>query len=255
MQFTMSRQLVIEGGGLKEPWVVKAKEVNDVEFIQISTDDRKLAKAMGMNMSERNAWQGNHGVFQLLVKRRDDVVDELIGEYLRIADPLADHAVDATRIAKGRSKNFEDAQVPQVIALELEAFTTDDGDRVPVHTMKVVATPKRGGFVTLELTPENLNWFYRASHSSLAKQQKQARDADVAMPTLEQQSCGWRRNGNNVSIYRRYRTEDGLYKTHSLTPYRSDDPTLWRASVNECETKVQAFYDEHNVPASRGSAD
>ena len=53
---TLRKATVIEGGYLKEPWVVPLKEVSGREFMCLAKQDRKLARWLGLDIAGRSPW-------------------------------------------------------------------------------------------------------------------------------------------------------------------------------------------------------
>ena len=66
--------IVVEGGCLAEPWVVDTMCIEGVEYISVCYSDRKLAKALGMNASER-APLSDVTLISRMEKERDDRID------------------------------------------------------------------------------------------------------------------------------------------------------------------------------------
>ena len=121
--FTMRRdRVVVEGGGMVQPWVVDTKLVDGREFLLLDKADRKLARAMGRDMKSRTPWHRNE-VLAYIAKLRDDAVDAIISKDRHASDPMADEAdqVPTLKIQKGRGKSFVEGSVPEIIDIAYPA--------------------------------------------------------------------------------------------------------------------------------------
>ena len=166
--FTTKRALVIEGGFLKKPWAVPCTEVEGVgTFIALAKTDRQLASSVGLKFEYPVTW--NCGVLSRMAEVRDKKVDALIHAAKFAADPmaLADGGdTDAHIASRGRMAQFGTTRVEQVISITMPPFTTDDGEQIAQHTMKVFSTPKRGNMVTMEACVSNFDWLLKACQTT-----------------------------------------------------------------------------------------
>jgi hypothetical protein len=218
------------------------------DFFVLDKNDRAFAKAMGMNVAIPNPWPWKKtGCFQELAKKRDAAVDALIMAHIQQNDPMADQSIAPT-IPKNRAKAYADANVPQTIAIVWPAFVTADGARWQEHNVFVVTTPRRGVKVNMHLTEANLQWLMAAIPSFGDDGSDAKAGCDPHVVDLIQPACKWRKcgAGRTPVIQCTYRKEDGVWKTHTMTPRMFDDPELTLRSVREAENKMQAFYNAHH---------
>ena len=250
--FTVQRALVVEGGWLQAPWPVDAKVIEGGEFVSLQTTDRNLAKALGMNMSERSPL-AKCSFFALLASTRDDAVDTLINSTKVDRDPMADSssAAQASPVpSKGRSAAFADADIPATVTLHMAAFVTPDGQRVDEHTLRVVTTPKRRGNVTMEATPENFEWLMLAAQveGDIPKPEKrQHEDEGDDLPTLSPPCQFQKTGGGKLKVYCYYRHQ-GQWKKHqqSVQVGILGGDSL-EAAIRRCEGSVMDFYNSNHA--------
>ena len=254
--FTMRRSLVIEGGWLAAPWPIDTKVVDDGEFVTLSMSDRCLAKALGMNMSERSPL-ANCSVFNFLASVRDAKVDELILAAKVENDPMADGSSGTSNAqpmpSRGRAAGFAIAKIPATISLKMASFVTPDGERVDEHTIRVVTTPKRRVSVTMEATPENFEWLLQAAQvewDTGAKLEKKANiDEEFDLPELTG-PCKYQKTENGkLKISCSYR-QQGLWKKHqkAVNVNIHEDNSNLLAIIRRCEAEVLDFYHSHHEP-------
>ena len=122
---------------------------------------RRLAKAFGLNMDRSRPW-AETDVIRYLTKARNSEIDRLIMAHRVSADPMAHVDNNADISNKGRVADFQGAAIANVIEIVLPAFESD-GKTVPSTTMKVVACPRRGQGIEVELTDDNMEWLFKAS--------------------------------------------------------------------------------------------
>lgn len=207
---------------------------------------QEVCQSYGVSGTHPHPFQGN-SFFSKVAQLRDSAVDALIKQHLKDEDTMADG--DQVQVkARGRSLLFHAAKVPQLIPITFPEFTLDSGERRAEYTFMVVATPKRGTALTLELTDAVLDWAKAAIEWCWGGGKRRADNASD-LPQLEHAECKWRRRGSQGdAVYCRYRTAEGKWKTHSLTPAKSDDEQTYLALVREAEQKVKAVFDANHVP-------
>lgn len=254
-------EVVVEGGNLREPWVVSTQKLADfgdkgeMHFIQLSRGDRKLARAAGMDCTSRTPW-GDNTFLAYVAHLRDEIVDSLIRQYLKIDDPMGE--IDcAEAVISQRAKLYAKAAVPQVVEITYPAFTMPDGTRVPPKCLHVFSTPRRGGYITMELLAENLEFIAQAAPCCDFKP-KEAATMFSAMEQedhhmiLEQANVVWRKRviGGHASylLFSRYRCSDGSWRTHTRTPLKTADEGVNAQVITHTAQEMQEFYDEHHVP-------
>ena len=117
----VKRALVVEGGWLQTPWVVDSQPIDGVDFVALVGNDRSLAKALGMNMSDRSPLT-QCSVFAHMAAIRDKQVDALVFARKLGSDPLGEvdplgHADTLHVPSRGRALAFACATVPATISI------------------------------------------------------------------------------------------------------------------------------------------
>ena len=94
-------------------------------------------------------------------KIRDDAVDSILMQHLSSKDPMGE---PLTKLPQGchRTEVFSEAAVPQIINMELNEMTMDDGQRIASRTIRVFSTPRKKTKLTVELTKDMLTWLHGA---------------------------------------------------------------------------------------------
>ena len=267
---------VIAGGLLKEPWVVEPMpELGYEPFLEIGMNDRKLARAVGLDCNERAPF-ARTTLIQYLAKARNDKVDELIIVAKKGDDPMADVSTPTKRgkcsVVKHRDFEFTAAKVPRVVPLQLPAFTATDGTCVGGIVMNVIATVRVDVHVSMELTDVNLEWFAQAIHVSWdvrdnpwAKKTRDRASMDdegciADLPRLQSPNTRYakRGRGEQAVVARYFDNKSNTWKVHSrtlgkhflgLAKDRLDE------HVAAIDNAVQQFYDtHHHEPGADGVA-
>ena len=244
----------MEGGGLKEPWVIDTKIVDGREFVMLDKSDRRLSRAMQRDSKSRHPWQ-NNDLLTFLAHLRDQKVDELIANEKHANDPMADEGVKVVpRVgSRGRGKAVQE---DQIVDIAYPAFCSPNGEQHDPHVLSVLTATRRGKMACVELTSANLDFLLAAAeacdHESPMGSPQPGGEAEDKLPQkvdLEQPDCKWRRKGSRSIIYCRYRTAEGEWRVHSVAPGLCDEPEAQEALVREAERRVQLFFESHNVPA------
>ena len=244
-RFSVRLAIVVEADHLKEPWVVDSNKIDGGDFVMLSQQDRKFARAMGRDCNERCPWASN-GLIPHVQTLRDDAMDRMLVEYMRSNDPLAD--AEARLPARGRHCIFHAANVPEIITINAPPFTTADGTRIGEFSMRVISTPRRKSNITVELTLALLSWAIVAVGQFEGNAFKRPR-RERNLITLTQPNCQWRQR-DRPAIFCRYRTADGDWKVHMETPWKSVDESMQTSIIREVEARAQRFYEENHVPVA-----
>ena len=158
--FVAKSMVVVSGGylGLKGQWVPELKMIDgyDHGFLILRKEDRGLAAAMGRNCSEIRPLH-NVSVFGHIAKLRDEGVDELIRVYNASDEPMVDTGAGEIRI-KNREKEFQAANIAEVIDIKFAAITTPIGTKLEPMALHVVSTPRRGVNPCIMISPSVLEW-------------------------------------------------------------------------------------------------
>lgn len=242
---TVRMGLVIEGGHLKHPWVPKLKEVDGMQFMAASREDRSLAAFLGLPMNQRSPWQGT-GYLEYLMDLRNAAVAAAERElYMAEADPMADADSVGQPVLKRPRKDMIQG-LPSVMTLHIPAA----GD-VPPHSMKVLSTSHSSALLEFEVTPDNLDFLRVAVHGARVQptratpQRNRLGDLLHAFPNLS-----W--NQQRQHLYCRVQDADGRVSQHSRTVKRLDDEELWKQLIKHAAAELQALYDE-NAAAGEGT--
>ena len=206
--------VVVEGGGLEDPWVLDVKrETGNRIFAELSMCDRKLARALGLSLYERAPFAGTT-LLSYLAKLRNTYVDELIIMNKQGFDPMADdetvNRVGLIQIKK-REQEFMKANVPKLIDLDEPACTAHDGIMLGGTRISVYATSRTDVYVTMEMTVANMEWMSQAIHADwdahlLPWCQKSKASAIDKLPELQHAACKYRQKARGTVIACHYRT-------------------------------------------------
>ncbi len=253
---------MVEGGWLQTPWPIDTKVVDGSEFVTLALTDRLLAKALGMNMSERSPL-ARCSLFPHMAAKRDAEVDRLIREAKLQKDPMADEAskeqVAKPMPMKGRASGFADADLPATIILTLAPFVTPEGERVDEHRMRVVTTPKRRVNVSMEALAENFEWLRKAcqvewDNGPPPPKQRPPPEEDADLPELRP-PCKYRKTlGGKLTIACCYR-QGGAWKVHQrvVAMVSGQGNAGAEDMIRRCEGEVLRFYREnHESTAAEG---
>ena len=251
--------VVVEGGGLKDPWVLDVKrECGNRIFAELSMCDRKLARALGLSLYERAPFAGTT-LLSYLAKLRNTYVDELIIINKQGLDPMADdetvNRVGLIQIKK-REQEFMKANVPKIIELDVPACTTQDGIMLGGTRISVYATSRTDVSVTMEMTAANMEWMSQAIHADWDAHGSpwcQKRKASVIdeLPELQHAACKYRQKARGTVIACHYRTNENQWKEHTKCLPKNIlqmcDRNL-RKQVADIEESVQSFYNKNHNP-------
>ena len=245
--FCLTRNVVNIRGGwlLHRDWVPAVTFVHGKEFITLHKADRKLSRAMGLDMTARDPWS-SRSILNQLVSTRDDRIDELIKKKLCEQDEMSNASV-ATIPKSQRCKCYHAASIPDVITLEFPQFEMQNGQQHQSVAIDVLSTHIKGSSVAIELTIENLNFLIVAAHSPTLKSAKR-KATDCELVPLTQPDVKWRRRGRLAPVIMcMYRHESGSWRSHSEEPANVHDPDAMQTSVRECEFRCQQFYNKNHV--------
>ena len=235
-----------EGGHRAQPWVVEPKIIEDKEFIVLLAGDRKLARACGLDMNLRAPWSWN-GLLDTLIRLRDDHVDDLIHKSILAKDPEGDADCKPAKLISGRAKAYHEENVPQIITVEHPAFTTDDGDRVPLTKLQMISTPKRVAAVTIGFDEATVKFLFLAAQACQREKVSKLHERPEDLPSLESKCCKWRRKGDRWMIVSRWRDADGQWKLRSEVVNVAGNEEVIKIRVKEVEEKLLEFYAENHV--------
>ncbi len=203
-------------------------------------------------MNKRAPWSDNR-FLDYLTQVRNDAVEKLIVQKLVEDDPLGDQDAEA-KFDGYRNRAFAEAEIPECITVECDAFTAQDGKRYPVFNATLVATPNRGSVVNILLNETHLDWLLAAISASeqfdiKEKSNKRFDDSSNDLPELEHPNVKWRKRGANAEaiLCCEYTLADGTPKTHFKTVPKVDDEDAYRLLVKGAAAQVQEYYDKHNV--------
>lgn len=245
--------ITVEGGYLREPWVIEPTLEGGRPFISLHHADRKLARCIGLPCEGRAPFKGTT-LFPYVAKLRNAMVDRLIFESKQKSDPMGDaasiHKVGHVTV-KHRGKEFENANIPKVIEIELPSFQTDDDTHVAGVVVKVFSTFRSDVGVMAEVTETFMDWLCQAIHKKWGvrrySRKKKAAEEYRDLPELTHPDvCKYiRKAKNQVVIVCDYRTENGVWKRHqralgAMFSMMSD--AQQSLSVKRSELSVYDFY-------------
>ena len=262
-KFTFKRSLVaVEADHMSEPWLVQVKKqrvmVFDLEFVEISMQDRRLARALGLDCTRRSPFEQTT-LLNHIAKLRNELVDELIMKAKARDDPLADDDDNQLALTKDRAKAFADAGLPQVVEIMVPGFTNIAGDQFEPRTLKVYPTPRRDGMITIEFSEDNLQWLSEAIHmewdiNGAPWVRLNAPQSEADLPALQfPEVCKYKHRVANQSyqIVAWYRLQSGNWKQCCRTlgniEHMNEEMLKWH--VRNIETQVMTIYrNSHHVP-------
>ena len=129
--------VIIEGGGLKQPWAVLADSVQNVQgrtFFNVSRSDRSFARFLGLNCSNRAPWQGN-STLDYLCNLRNAVLEEWVcDKWGESNGPCADVLPSPNK--KARKDIIDEA--PEVLEMTIPA----QGKSLAAYTLTVLSKAK-----------------------------------------------------------------------------------------------------------------
>jgi hypothetical protein len=228
--FKVSRHIVLDGGGLKQPWSLEEtlKYVDGQEFLPLRAQDRRLAQALGLEMKKTAPFAGN-SLLACLVSARDAHIDNLIRMHCHASDPMGDAEVVTTESplkpnrSQARAKTFVDAGVPSIIPITIPPIIGDDGQTLfGSFTLDVLSTHKRSQIVSVLFNATNMEHLAGAiqAHWQLTSDGQPELDGDKLeslrkdeLPTLRNPNCRYRWN-HGWKICCKYRKVSGEFSTH-----------------------------------------
>ena len=165
---------------MKAPWCPEVQEVEGKTFLRLVIADRGIAAALGTDLGSSNPLRGVD-IFQYLTRKRDDEVDRYIHEFQMNNDPMGKaRRANAVRVTKGRDILYTSAEVPQIIGVDVPAFTTEDDTTIEAIHIEMLSTPKRSVAPQIMINASVLEWLAYAIHHEWIVQQKR-----VACSTLD----------------------------------------------------------------------
>ena len=147
---------VVEGGSLKKPWFVpRVVDCAGKHFVELKTIDSSLSQ-----FCDRPSKQCLP-LLNILRQLRNQAVDGVVLEQLRIADPMGTYE-NAPR--NWRSILRGDAELPETVNVNLPVFHGPDGC-LDGCEMTLLFEDRRAKSVAMELTSENVTYLRSASRA------------------------------------------------------------------------------------------
>lgn len=238
---TLNRgSIVIQGGLLKKPWVVKPLDFDGHEFVPLSRSDKFVIKAFGCEVVN---------IIHYLVHLRNEAVDKLIIDKLVADDPMGDRSL--MKIEGPRQIAFAQAEIPERIDIVCKAFTTPDGKRHAPFVATTIASPRRGSMLHLRLDDANLNWLLAAASASeqfeIPEAERNNKREDNDLPNIDQPNVKWRRRSDGAPMLCcSYIDADGVSQNHMKAIPKSTGSTTFEELAMDVAADVQSFYEAHN---------
>ena len=258
-QFKCTQAMIVEGGFLKKPWPCPVATYQDRSFVVLAKNDRDLARAIGLDTLSRAPCK-DVTAYSYLQHLRNRKVDELIAD--KLADPMADPAIERVRLCKDRPKMFLAAELPQIVDLPVPAFLTGDGKRIDATTIPVITTPSKVPSVAIECVPRTLEWLvhacevdWRSVDPSLfqeaqtpTKRVAKSVADDMQLPELTQPFKYMVSPGGKLGIFVTVRKEDGRWSRHlkKIEDLLSDNVEANTAIVENVCKGLQTYRDQHH---------
>lgn len=129
MSVSVSMRTVIEGGGLKEPWIPRTiVHSGGIAFIEVSLMDRRLFQFVDIqNPTNRNAPFAQNHFFKELKALRNAASDIAIWEYMKSRDPLLSDQSDQDKLIKAYKKNIDESAMPAYVTVQLPEVEFNGG--------------------------------------------------------------------------------------------------------------------------------
>jgi hypothetical protein len=247
--FRCGPSITVEGGYLKKAWPCQATVIGGAHFIALKKTDRDLGKALGY--LGRSPLAGIN-VFDYIANLRNKKVDQLIHE--KCSDPLAD--IDGFKAeGKERIKLFSQAEIPNVVSVDLAASTAASGKRIPWIVCKVVATLYRHTTVTVEASPYMLDWLVQACPIDWSVEVPQAfeprpepikRALPENLPELEHPLSYLRKGPLAVAVA--YKDEQGVHRKRQrkIEHLVGQDPETNSQLISIVSNSLLDFYHQHH---------
>ena len=252
--FCINRNAVNIQGGLllNRDWCPAITSVRGKEFIALHREDRKLSRAMGLDMELRDPWS-TRSILPRMAFMRDERIDALIKKKLCEDDEMSSGTAVIPKSQRARC--YHAACVPDVLTLEFPEFEMDNGQQHPSAMIDVLSTHMKGSTVSIELTVENLQFLQAAAHSpTFTTTKRKAKECELVPLTLP--NVKWRRRGQRGPVIMCwYRAADGNWKTHSEEPAQLNNVEAMQIAVRECEFRCQEPYQRNHVEEIEGDQD
>ena len=154
---------------------------------------------------------------------------------------------------KNREKEFQAANIAEVIDIKFAAITTPTGTKLEPMTLHVVSTPRRGVNPCIMINPSVLEWLsYVIDCRFAAKQANSTHEYGFDLPELPQ-PLKYRRRGTSLSIACRHTDDEGRTKTHQETVTNKEvTATQFAILLQPTVGHMQAFVEEHDHKTDDG---
>ena len=189
--FNVTKVFKIEGGAFAKG----KREVRDVvnvagrDYMPLSWNNRVVTPLL---KKDAKSSKGNRpsgwprALISCLRDARNAAIDDIIKAFLRAEDPMSDGVELQAYTEKQRSVKFHTAKVPQYVELALPEFTTDSGEHVPGHAIKVLTSPGRNKKVFIELIPSNITWMAKMCERQVEDQGEEDMDSEDETAKIEE---------------------------------------------------------------------
>ena len=155
----LTNAVVITGGCLgAQQWVCKPTVVNHMNFLLLDKKSRSLARAMGLNIKERNPWR-SHDAIAFIIKKRDNAIDQQVAIKLHSDDPLADDKASSNalgnisqrRAGELRQQALHGTGIPDMLLIDVPPLQTHNGGTIDAFTATVLKPTRRGAKLYVRL--------------------------------------------------------------------------------------------------------
>ena len=189
---------------LAEPWVfeptfVKDADGRDLIFAEVNGQNRKLARAFGLDVSSRAPFKETN-MLCYLAKLRNLAVEEAIHAWKVAADPMSVASPAKNAASRGgaqRSREFDMAFHGKPLYVELKVLD---------FQLKVFASPRQDSSVCIEISPGSLECLAKGINmtwevgSHAWKRKALEISSDVDLPKLEVERIKYRRRLVNKTV-------------------------------------------------------
>ena len=261
--FTVETAIVVSGGDLDTPQLLKYERVGGACLFKLAKHDRTLARIVGQITHRGKRLFDGVDVFDFVRDLRNTTIDKAINERARAEDPMAEDIPDAESSGRARSEQWKgDA----LIDLHLPGFKTSSGHEHAAITARVLATTMKSASVMIDLTGPVLEWLKHActitwmddAESPPRDNKRKADDTAFEFPGVQ-----WPENVNiivnnakSLRIGSSYKDKDGKWTkfTRSIKKDAFDSADELGAAVSSMVRSVSVYYHKHHKVESESDA-
>ena len=260
---SVETSLVVSGGNLKEPALLKFETIQGTNVIKLAKTCRTLAKVAEQFSNRCRTLFADVDVFIFLQEFRNECVDNVIKARARSDDPMADDLPEdggeSGGPGKTRTELFNDLKIPELIEVKLPAFVSKSGHVQEEITTMMLATPKKSASVWVEATGPNLTWFKHACNKAWTEPpcNKRKLDESLEFPDVQWPDCVSviLNDSKTIRVSCNYKADSGKWTKFtrgvSKTNYISSQDLS--AAIDSMVKTVSKFYADNHCQPERSA--